>query len=288
MNTILIALEQSLLLLPLVLGIYLSYRIAKITDLSVDGTFVLGAVVFAKLITKSYSLGTSILVAIFLGAVFGIFVSLIQYKDKIKPLIAGILMVLMLQSINLQILSRPNLSVYGYDTFVQLFETYGNYANIIVSFIAAAIAFGLIFILLKTRLGLNLRGFGENKILLQKLGKNIEFYRMFALAISNAMAAGCGAITAQIYGYADVSMGYGVALTAIGSVIIGSQIVRFSVGNYKYIPALELAGAFLGTCIYFVIINIFLSAGLNPINLKLALGLLLIVFLRIFGDKNHE
>ncbi|NRA74070.1 MAG: ABC transporter permease [Rickettsiales bacterium] len=287
MSIIFITLEQSLLLLPLVLGIYLSYTVAKVTDLTVDGTFVLGAVVFARLITRSYPLSISVLGAIFLGAIFGVLVSLIQYKDKITPLIAGILMVLILQSINLQILGRPNVSVYGYDNVVQFFDSYGDYANVIVSFIVSIIAIGIMFILLKTNLGLILRGFGENRILLHKLGKNVELYRIFALALSNAMAAGCGAITAQIYGYADVSMGYGVALTAIGAVIIGSQIIKFCIGNYVYMPALELIGAFLGTCIYFAIINTFLAMGLDPINLKLVLGILLIIFLRMFGEKNH-
>ena len=105
--------------------------------------------------------------------------------------------------------------------------------------------------------------------------------------MSNALAATCGALSAQVYGYTDVSMGYGVALTAIGAVIIGSQIVKIF-EKKRFIPAFELLGALGGTYIYFLIINIFLFIGLDPINLKLVLGLILIIFLTFFGDKNHE
>ena len=130
MDVIFIALEQSLLLLPLVLGIYLTYSIIQITDLTVDGTFVLGAAVFARLITNSYTIGISMAAAILAGAVFGVLVSLIQHKNRIKPLIAGILMVLMLQTINLQILGRPNVSIYGYDSFVKKLSFLNDNANL--------------------------------------------------------------------------------------------------------------------------------------------------------------
>ena len=288
MNIIFVSLEQSFLLMPLVLGIYLSYSILKITDLTVDGTFVLGAAVFARLITESSSVTFSLTMAVILGAVCGAVVAAIQYRDKIGSLIAGVLMVLMLQSVNLHILGRPNISVYGHDTMVKVFAAYGDDANIIVSSVCALVALFLVFLLLKSRFGLILRGAGDNKVLLQKLGHSTELYKMAGLALSNAMAAGCGAISAQIYGYADVSMGYGVALTAIAAVLIGGQIMKCCAVSGRYIPALELIGAFFGTCVYFVIINIFLAMGLDPINLKLVLGLSLIFFLRVVGNRQYE
>lgn len=287
MDIIFIALEQSLLLLPLVLGIYLTYSILKVTDLTVDGTFVLGAAVFARLITNSYPVEISMAAAILAGAAFGMLVSLIQYKNRVKPLIAGILMVLMLQTINLQVLGRPNVSIYGYDSFVKRLSFLKDNANLTVSFVSALLILGLLSLVLKSNLGLILRGMGDNKTLVKKLGKKIECYKIFALALSNALAATCGAISAQIYGYTDISMGYGVALTAIGAVIIGSQLVKFF-NKKTFKPTFELFGALGGTYIYFLIINIFLALGLDPINLKLVLGLILVVFLTFFGDKNHE
>lgn len=220
MNLLISALEQSLIMLPLILGMYISYRILKITDLTVDGTYVLGAAVFAKSI--ALGLFPAMILAITAGGIIGSIVSFMQKNNRINGLIAGILASFMLYSVNLKIMQRPNISILGMPSLLALFNTENWLLLLIILNIIVIFA---VIILLKKQLGLMLRAFGFNKDLLITLGKPAEVYRTVGLSISNALASLTGSISAQVNGFADINMGFGVALVGIGAIVIGRHIL---------------------------------------------------------------
>lgn len=280
MLTILInTLQQTLLFLPLVIGIYLSYSILLVTDLTVEGTFVLGAVIFARLITLGFNQLTSVLIALLGGACIGIAVAIMQRLAKINSLIAGILATFMLYSVNFAIMQRPNLSLLNSDILLQHLQNQAPWIltmDLLLFIILLSIA---IYFFLNSQLGLQLRAFGCNPHLLKKLGKKPAIYLGIGLACSNLLSALCGVMTAQVDGYADIHMGLGVALTGIGAVVIGEKLVSPFFKTEQFSALAGLLGCFIGAFIYFLILNGFLVLGLNPIYLKLFLGLVLILFL---------
>ncbi|AFE50029.1 ABC transporter permease protein [Rickettsia prowazekii str. GvV257] len=272
MNILITALEQSLIMLPLILGMYISYRILKITDLTVDGTYVLGAAVFAR--TIPFGLFHALIFAIIAGGINGSIVSFMQRNKRINGLIAGILANFMLYSVNLQIMQRPNISVLGMPTLLSILDLDNWLVPLILinSFIIV-----IVLILLKGNLGLFLRAFGFNKDLLIDLGKPAELYRMLGLSISNGLAALTGTLSAQVNGFADINMGYGVALVGIGAIIIGRQIFLNNINNFNALK--EIFACFIGILFYFISLSILLHIGIDPINLKLILGIVLFISL---------
>jgi putative ABC transport system permease protein len=273
------ALQQSLIFLPITVGIYLTYRIVRITDLTVGGSFSLGAAIFSRLITSGFSELFSIFFALLggLGAGFGVF--LLQRFAKINALIASILAVFMLFSVNFGIMGQPNISLLNTSTLLGTLQSEGTlvFNQALVLFNGLLMA-GLFF-LLKSRFGLRLRAYGSNPGLLARLGHRAPLYLAFGLMLSNLLAALCGVMTAEINGYADIHMDDGVALTAIGAVVIGIHLVRSLCPRSFLGLGLELLGCFLGVFVYFFVLHLFLAMNLNPIYLKLCLGVLLAVCL---------
>lgn len=281
MLTILLnTLQQTLIFLPLAIGVYLSYDILLITDLTVEGTFVLGAAIFARLITLGFNQTISVIAGLLGGVLVGIGVTVMQRAAKINSLIAGILAVFMLYSVNFGVMNRPNISLLNSAIFLQNLQDYdpmGLTIFLIAFILVLAIAMTLF---LHSQAGLRLRAFGSSPHLLKKLGKNPAIYLGIGLAISNMLSALCGIMTAQVDGYADIHMGLGVALTAIGAVVIGKKLVSsLFCQSDRFSASAGLSGCLLGAFIYFLILNGFLSAGINPIYLKLFLGLILVAFL---------
>ncbi|MCC8370398.1 MAG: ABC transporter permease [Rickettsia endosymbiont of Stiretrus anchorago] len=272
MNLLVTALEQSLIMLPLILGMYISYRILKITDLTVDGTYVLGAAVFAK--SLALGLFPAMILAITAGGIIGSIVSFMQKNNRINGLIAGILASFMLYSVNLQIMQRPNISTLGMPSLLTIFNTENWLLPLMITNIIVIFA---VIILLKGQLGLMLRAFGFNKDLLAILGKPAEFYRTLGLSISNALAALTGTISAQVNGFADINMGFGVALVGIGAIVIGRHIL---IHNNSFNTFKEIFSCFIGILFYFITLSILLRVGIDPINLRLILGIVLFISLR--------
>lgn len=267
------ALEQSLLFLPLTLGIYLSYSILKTTDMTTEGSYVLGAGVFARLLSLDFSIPLASILAIGAGGIAGIGVSQIQAKNRINPLIAGIIGLFMLYSLNFQVMGRPNIGIANINNFSN-----GNSPKIVLFAIILLMTLGL-GLLIASRFGLQLRAYGANAKLLSSLGKNIEIYRSFGLSLSNALASLCGIMAVIINGFADLNMGFGMTLTGIGTVMLGQQCVRRFFNSKSFSPTLEILGCFLGVYSYFLAVNGFLAMGVDPIYLKFLLGLLLIILL---------
>ncbi len=266
------AFEQSCLFFPMALGIYLSFSILKTTDMTTEGSFVLGAGVFARLLNLQVSSFLGAGLAVFLGGMAGMGVSLIQAKNRINSLIAGIIGLFMLYTLNFQMMGRPNIGLHVDDV-----NFLGTKFTLTISIVLLVIFVGL---LLKSRFGLQLRAFGVNSRLLITFGKNVEVYRLFGLGLSNALAALCGVFTALVNGYADLNMGFGMTLTGIGTVIIGQQIIKRFFKPISFNPLIEILCCFIGVYCYFLAVNGFLALGVDPIYLKFLLGLMLIILLR--------
>jgi putative ABC transport system permease protein len=273
MDIIYAALEQSLILIPLVLGMHLSYRILNVTDLTVDGTYVLGAAIFAKMIYLG--LFPAMFLSILGGSLVGTIVSLMQRNNIVSDLVVGILAGFMLYSVNLGVMKRPNISVLDMTNLLSI--TNQDSWIVPLSIISLLLIIGLI-ILLKSRVGLLLRSFGQNQKLLSILGKKPESYRMLGLIISNSLAALSGSIAAQVNGFSDINMGFGIALVSIGAVVMGRHILIKQ--NANFCATKEIISCFLGIFIYFICLSLLLRVGMNPANLKFALGALLFISLR--------
>lgn len=268
--------EQACLLFPLVLGIYLSFSVLKIADLTVDGTFVLGAAVFAKIATHNISLYLALICALLAGFIAGFVTSLIQRHNRIDPLIAGILMAFILNSLSLITMQRPNLGLLGLSSA---------YERTMILLVLIPLLIIFITLFLKSRVGLWLKAFGNNQELVAMLGKNPENMRSLGLSISNSLAALSGALTALASGYADINMGFGQALIGIAMILVGRQLMYIFKRHDIIKDFFAIIFTFIGVILYFIITNEVIRYGLNPVYLKMAIGALLILFLLLASDR---
>jgi len=251
--------EQACTFLPFALGVYLSYVVLNRADLTVEGSFVLGGVVYAKLLILGISVGVAVTAAILAGILAGICVSILQYRDRVSSLIAGILILFMLQSITLILMGRPNIPLLDYSYFSGAFFLLTTALLLIVAVVS----------LMKSQLGLMLTAFGDNSLLMSLMGHKAEKYRMVGLCIGNGLAAFSGLLTAQYQGFADVGMGTGLALIGIGTVIIGQQMIP----KIQKRAAMRVFSCLFGVLLYFVVVHSLVRSGINPMYMKLAIGI---------------
>ncbi|BBJ31658.1 hypothetical protein RAS_07670 [Rickettsia asiatica] len=185
----------------------------------------------------------------------------------------------MLYSVNLQIMQCLNISVLGMPTLLSILDLENWLVPLII--INYLIIFAVI-ILLKGKLGLLLRAFGFNKDLLINLGKPAELYHTIGLSISNCLAALTGTLSAQVNGFADINMGFGVALVGIGAIVIGHHILIHA-NNFNAFK--EIFSCFIDILFYFIALSSLLQISIDPINLKLILGIVLFISLSTVGKK---
>jgi putative ABC transport system permease protein len=282
MSTLIVAIvTQSLTFVPLAVAISISYHLLRATDMTLDGSFVLGAVVFAKFISSGVPPALAGIAALLAGALAGMMVSLIQRGGRVDPLLAGVLATFILTSLNLIIMGKPNINLLAETTLLSNAFNHSDLAGWSLTAAYCAAFCILSILLISSRFGLILRALGDNPRQLQRLGNPIERYRIAGFAFTNMLAAAAGCLTAQTVGYADIGMGLGMTLTGIGAVILGQQVFRF-IKKSKTAPRIfsEFSACLLGVVIYFFALNGLLRLNINPIYLKMILGLLLILFLR--------
>ncbi len=277
---------QVLPFLPLAIGISTSYSILRATDMSLDGSFVLGAAVFARLVTLGVSPAIACVIALLGGALVGSFVSFVQKGGRVDPLLAGVLVVFILTSVNLVIMGRPNINLLSAPTLLSSAFAKSDTAGWLLVTLFCVVILVLCFVLLHGRFGLLLRALGDNAVLLQRMGYPIEILRTAGFSFTNLLAAASGIITAQIVGYADLGMGLGVTLTGICAILIGQQFLKMFVKSQVIRSAGEFVACLIGVCVYFAGMNILLRLDLDPIYLKMALGFMLIFFLRTMNNSS--
>ena len=270
------AVELGLIYAVMALGVYLTFRILNFPDLTVDGSFTTGAATAAVLITA----GTSPLLATLAGAAAGlaagVVTGLLHTKGGINPLLAGILTQIGLYSINLRIMDGANVPLLRQDTLMTPLRENGLLGG------AASIAiFGALAILVKIALdwflhtdtGLALQATGDNEAMIRSFGVNTDRTKIVGLALSNGLVGLCGALIAQYQGFADISMGIGLIIAGLASVILGQAVF-----GSRVILVSTLA-VVLGSVLYRVTIQIALQAGLDPNDMKLVSAVLVVIAL---------
>ncbi|GAA1777779.1 MULTISPECIES: ABC transporter permease [Agromyces] len=270
------ALELGLLYGIMALGVYLTFRVLNFPDLTVDGSFTTGAAVAASLIVQGVPAPVATLAGAASGAVAGIVTGVLYTKGRIDGLLAGILTMIALWSINLRIMGKSNLPLLREDTVMTPLRDNGllggPWSILIFAIFALVLKFAIDWFL-STDLGLSIQATGNNEQMIRSFGVNTHFTTILTLAISNALVALCGALVAQYQGFADVSMGIGLILVGLASVIIGQAIIA---GRSVWVATFAVL---VGAIIYRLVIFFALAAGLNPNDMKLISAVLVVAAL---------
>ena len=269
--------EQSLIFAIMVLGVYISFRILNFPDMTVDGTFPLGAAISAKLLTLGVNPYLTLLVALVAGAAAGAITGLIHVKLKVKDLLAGILVLTALYSVNLRVMGKSNIPLFEEDN---IFNT--EYSMMITIVVLILISKFLLDYLLKTKFGFALKALGDNENLIVSLGLNEEKYKIYGLMIANAFVAFSGAVLAQYQGFADVGMGTGIIVIGLASIIIGDTLF----GKRRRLAGTTIV--IIGSILYRGVIAVTLSMGMDASDLKLITSVIVIVILWIQKQKDKR
>ncbi len=262
------------------IGVYFTFRALSFPDLTVDGSFPLGGAVTAVLIINGADPWLATLAALAAGVCAGLGTALLNTKLRINALLAGILMMVALYSINLMIMGRSNIPLLREVTiFDQVAQVLGMRANInlsiIVMVVLSVIALFVLNWFLHSEIGLALRATGDNEQMVRGLGTDTDMTTMLGVSVANGFVALSGALVAQNQGFSDVGMGIGMIVMGLASVIIGEGIFR-----PRRITTVLLA-VIGGTFAYRLFIGVALRLGLPPINLKLITAVLVIIALAI-------
>jgi putative ABC transport system permease protein len=258
------------------LGIVISFRILAFPDLTVDGSFALGGAVVARLISEGVPPFYGIILAVICGFLAGCCTGLLNTRLKINSLLAGILMMTILYSVNLRIMGRSNIQLLTVSTILTPLE------NLEISrFIPIIAFFFLVSFIIKfltdmffhTQIGFAMRATGDNEQMIRTLGVNTDNMTVLGLGISNAFVALSGCLVAQDQGFSDIGMGIGMIVAGLAAIIIGETLV-----GKTSVQRMTLA-AIVGSVIYKLIIAIGLRLGLAPTDLKMATGAMVILAL---------
>ena len=288
MDLVISTVSQGLLWALLAIGVYLTFRVLDIADLTVEGSFPLGAATAATLLTAGYHPIAAILAACAAGMLGGVVTGFLCTKLKIPALLAGILTMIALYSVNLRIMeSKANqaVSVDKYDLlvsqrYVRTFSPVGelltkNPLPLLLLFTAAVIA--LLYWFFGTEKGCSIRATGANQNMARAQGIDTSANVVLGLMLSNGLVALSGALLAQYQGSSDVQMGRGAIVIGLAAVIIGEVVFGKLFINF----GLRLFAVSIGAILYYIVLQAALQLGLNTNDLKLVTALIVAVFLAI-------
>ncbi|MBE6023369.1 MAG: ABC transporter permease [Cellulosilyticum sp.] len=262
------AISQGVLWGLMTLGVYITFRILNFADMTVDGSFALGGAVSAVLVVKGMNPWLSLLPAIVAGMLAGGVTGILHTKIKIPEILAGILTMIALYSINIRIMGQANTSLLGEDTVISLLNSIvGASSNVLalsVGVVASIVAIVALYWFFGTEVGSALRATGNNEYMVRALGTNTDTMKIIGLMVGNGLVALSGAFVAQSQGYADVGMGQGTIVIGLASIIIG-EVVFGNRFNFAY----KLAAVVGGSIIYRIIIAVVLQIGMKSTDLKL-------------------
>ena len=267
---------QGLLWSLLAIGVYITFRVLDIADLTVEGSFPLGAATAASCLIAGWSPIPAIIVAAFAGMVSGIVTGLLCTKLKIPALLAGILTMIALYSVNLHIMQKANIALLQVDTIFSLYALDGvSQGNmiLIIGLITVVLLSVACYVFFGTEIGAAIRATGCNQHMIRANGINTDITIILGLLLSNGLVAVSGALVAQAQGFADVGMGVGTIVIGLASVIIGEVI--FGTRSFKNC----LISVILGSIVYRAVIAIVLQMGMPPNDLKLFTAILVAIAL---------
>lgn len=274
------AASQGVLWGIMALGLYITFKVLDFADLTVDGSFALGGAVSAVLLVNGWNPFLSLVIAFIAGGISGIVTGLLHTKLEIPGILAGILTMIALYSINIRIMGQANTPLLGVDTIMVQLEILLGIDRTLSSLITGVV-FSVVIILILywffgTELGSVIRATGNNEKMVRAQGVNTDNMKIIGLMLSNALVALSGAMVAQSQGYGDVGMGTGTIVIGLASIIIGEVIfgLRFS---FWY----RLMAVVLGSVIYRIIIAVVLQLGLKSTDLKLLTALIVALALAL-------
>ena len=282
MVLILGSLQQGFIYALLALGIYISFRILNIPDLTAEGSFTFGLAVSAAVTVSGHPF-LAILLAVIAGALAGGVTGVIQTKIGVHPVLAGILTMSGLYSINLMVMNKSsNLSLIGKDTIYNVLENV--FGGVLSSDCVKSIASMLVILFFKMQLGLCIRATGDNEAMVRASSINVDSTKIFALALSNALIALSGGLLAQYQGFADINSGVGILVVGLASVIIGEAFIG------KRGISLGFFSAVVGSVVYRFIVAIAINFDIFPaFTLKLVSAVIVGAALSIPAIKQkHE
>lgn len=258
---------QGLLWAVMALGVYVTFRVLDIADLTVEGSFPLGAAAAASLLAAGYGPLAAVAAAAAAGMLAGVITGILHTKMKIPALLAGILTMIALYSVNLRIMGKANLSLLGVDTTFSLARDILGRSSAETTFVvglAATVLIGLfLYWFFGTEIGAAIRATGFNQQMIRAQGVDTNITIILGLLLSNALVAISGALVAQSNGFADVGMGTGTIVIGLASVIIGE--VLFGTRSFKNC----MISVILGSIVYRIVIALVLQMGMPPNDLKL-------------------
>ena len=277
------AFAQGLLWAVMAIGVYITYRILDIADLTAEGCFTLGAAVTCKLVTLGWDPFTSTIVSFLAGLLAGLVTGLLHTKLKIPALLSGILTMTALWSVNLRVMGQSNIPLLKQTTIISLLEDVGltkNLAAIVAGLVLTVFVIFILWIFFNTELGFSLRATGDNKNMIRAQGVNTDNTLIFGIMLGNGLIAVSSSLVAQFNGFADISMGTGTIVIGLASVIIGEVV--FGHRNLLH----SLIAVALGSILYRIIIALVLWLGLSSNDLKLISSVLLAIALCFPAIRN--
>lgn len=292
MTIILGVLEEGLIYAIMALGVYITYKILDFPDLSVDGTFPMGAALTSTLILAGVHPVLSLLLTFLAGAAAGCCTGLIHVKLKVRDLLSGIIVMTALYSVNLRIADgKANQPIFNRDTIFEnafltnvIPKSLAPYTVVILLFLIVILCKLLLDLYLKTRSGYLLRAVGDNETLVTSLAKDKGKVKIVGLAIANAFAALSGGIYCQQKGFFEITIGTGAIVIGLASVIIGTQLFR----HFTAVKA--TTAVILGSILYKGCVSLAISLGMKANDLKLITAILFLLILvagNLNGKKGH-
>ena len=273
------ALAQGTLWGIMALGVYITFRILDIADLSCDGTFALGGCISAILITRGVNPFVTLLFALVGGMLAGLVTGWLHTKLMIPAILAGILTMIALWSVNIRVMGGPNVSLLGEDTaFTKVMDLLGvdqTLATLVVGVIIGIIVIAALYWFFGTELGCSLRATGCNPNMSRAQGINTNRNKVLGLMISNGLVGLSSALLAQYQGFADVNMGRGSIVIGLAAVIIGEAIFGRIFRNF----ALRLLAVIFGSILYYLVLQIVIWMGIDTDLLKMLSAIVVALFL---------
>jgi len=273
------SIEFGLLFAPVALGIFLTFRVLNFPDLTVEGSFVAGAVVSVIAVRAGIPGLAAILFGLIAGFFAGSLTAFLHIKLGIEKILASVLSLGMLYTINLRLMGTPNLSLFNRENVIWAFKSSINHlqAILLLAIIVLAVKFFVDW-LLNTEIGLRLRATGSSEAVAKSLAVNIDFMKFLGLALSNGLVGLSGALVAQYQGFADISIGQGVVVVGLASLMLGEAMI-----SSKRIGFVTL-GAIAGSILYQFIVNFALRLGLVGTDLKFVAASIVVVAI-LFGNR---
>lgn len=288
MSIILGVLEEGLIYAIMALGVYITYKILDFPDLSVDGTFPMGAAVTAMLIMKGVHPTATLFLAFLAGAFAGCVTGFIHVKLKVRDLLSGIIVMTALYSLNLRIAGKANVPIFSQDTIFDneflrssVPESMDPFTVVVILFIIVMVGKILLDLYLKTRSGYLLRAVGDNEVLVTSLAKDKGMVKIIGLAIANGFAALAGCVYCQQKGFFEISVGTGTMVIGLASVIIGTKLFK-RLGHVKATTAV-----ILGSIVYKACVSIAIALGMAASDLKLITAVLFLIIL-VFSNYTER